>query len=290
MAPAIQPSNLAGTWYPADADDLRQQVEQFLGAQRDADAALRAVLVPHAGYRYSGRAAGAAYAKVGRGRWRRAAVIAPSHHHAFPGAALFPGDGFETPLGIVNVDRAAIRTLAASPLFTESAAPYAREHSLEIQLPFLQVIDPELELVPMMVGAADDAEALAALASVVRGLDDGETLFVVSSDFTHYGARFDYLPFPPTGPDAVSEQLRRLDFGAIEPIRRTDADGFLRYVRATGVTICGRGPIALFLHECRGRLTGDVASYYTSLDVTGDFEHSVSYAGIVFRPAELEAT
>ncbi|MBI2963933.1 MAG: AmmeMemoRadiSam system protein B [Deltaproteobacteria bacterium] len=289
MARAVQPSNLAGTWYPADAEELRRQVETFLGTARAADGSLRAILVPHAGYRYSGHAAGAAYARVGRGRWRRALVLAPSHYHSFAGAAVFPGDGFETPLGIVNVDHAATRMLAASPLFTETARPYAREHSLEIQLPFLQVIDPALQLVPVMVGAADDVEDLAALGATVRGLDDGETLFVISSDFTHYGAHFDYLPFPPDGPDAVSERLRRLDFGAIDRIRAGDADGFVRYVRSTGITICGRGPITAFLHERRGWFAADVVSYYTSLDVTGDFEHCVSYAGIVFRDAQPEA-
>lgn len=289
MAVSIQPSNLAGTWYPENADELRRQVETFLGEQREADASLRGIIVPHAGYRYSGRAAGAAYAKVGRGRWRRALVIAPSHHHAFAGAAVFPGDGFETPLGVVKVDHAATRALAASPLFIATAQPYAREHSLEIQLPFLQVIDPMIELVPVMVGVADDSDTLAALASVVRELDDGETLFVVSSDFTHYGTHFDYLPFPPDAADSVSAKLRGLDFGAIEAIRNADVEGFLRYVRSTEITICGRGPIALFLYECRGRLTGNLVSYSTSLDVTGDFEHCVSYAGIVFRPADREA-
>jgi len=288
-AAEIQPSNLAGTWYPADADELRAEVERLLGDDRTATGDLRAVIAPHAGYRYSGRAAGAAFARIGRNRWRRAVIVAPSHYHSFAGAAVFPGSGFATPLGVVRVDRGGVRNLAESPLCALDARPYAREHSLEIELPFLQIVDAGIEVVPVLVGAADDPEELEELGRVLRALGDGETLFVVSSDFTHYGVSFDYLPFVPNAAAEVSEALRELDLGAIEPILRGDTESFVEYVRSTGITICGRGPIAAFLHFAARRLKGELASYYTSLDVTGDFDHSVSYAAIRFRPAAGEA-
>src|SRR5262245_2530759 len=107
----IHSANLAGSWYPADPDELRAEVERSLGDEPRADPALRAIIVPHAGYRYSGDTAGAAFARVGRARWRRAVVIAPSHYHVFTGAAVYPGTGFATPLGVVRVDRQATRTL-----------------------------------------------------------------------------------------------------------------------------------------------------------------------------------
>jgi len=283
-AAEIQRSNLAGTWYPADPEELRAEVTRCLGDSRGEDGELGAMIVPHAGYRYSGRAAGAAFAKLTPGRWRRAVVVAPSHYHAFDGAAVFPGTGFATPLGIVPVDQAGARMLMESPLFAADPRPYAREHSLEIELPFLQVVDPALSIVPVLVGSHDDAVRLAALGRALGALDDHETLFVVSSDFTHYGSQFGYLPFPPDGPDSVAAELRRLDFGAIEPIRRGDAQGFASYVNATGITVCGRGPITAFLHFGAERLAGELLEYYTSLDVTGDYEHSVSYAAIAFRP------
>jgi hypothetical protein len=281
----IHPSNLAGTWYPADPGELRAQVEGFLGAARSGDPELRAMIVPHAGYRYSGKAAGVAYARLSRGRFRRAVVIAPSHHHSFEGAAVFPGTGFETPLGTVSVDRDAVHQLAGAKFFRPAAEPYAREHSLEVQLPFLQTVDPEIRLVPVLIGAGFESETLAGIAAALRSLDDGDTLFVVSSDFTHYGAAFDYLPFPADRCERVSARLRELDFGAIEPVRRGDVERFTSYVEETGITVCGRGPIAAFLYASRGRLEGELVSYYTSLDVTGDCEHSVSYAAIVFHPA-----
>jgi MEMO1 family protein len=282
----VQPSNLAGTWYPADPDELRAEVERCLGGSRNADDELGAMVVPHAGYRYSGRAAGAAFAKLAPGRWRRAVVIAPSHYHAFDGAAVFPGSGFSTPLGIVKVDRDGVASLTDSTLFAADERPYAREHSLEIELPFLQVIDPELPVVPVLVGTHDDAAGLTGLGKALAGLDDGETLFVVSSDFTHYGASFGYLPFPPKGPEYVAAELRRLDMGAIEAVRRIDAQAFTSYVADTGITVCGRGPITAFLNAAADGLAGELLEYYTSLDVTGDYEHSVSYAAIGFRPFE----
>jgi AmmeMemoRadiSam system protein B len=284
-AQEIQRSNLAGTWYPADPDELRAEVNRCLGGQRGEDGELGAMIVPHAGYRYSGPAAGAGFAKLAPGRWRRAVVVAPSHYHAFDGAAVFPGSGFATPLGVVRVDREGTGALMQSPLFAADARPYAREHSLEIELPFLQVVDPALQVVPVLVGSHDDAAQLAALGRALGALDDRETLFVVSSDFTHYGAQFGYLPFPPDGPESVAAELRRLDFGAIEPIRRLDAEGFASYVAATGITVCGRGPITAFLYAANRRLAGELLEYYTSLDVTGDYEHSVSYAAIGFRAA-----
>ncbi|MGH7803336.1 MAG: AmmeMemoRadiSam system protein B, partial [Candidatus Binatia bacterium] len=94
-------SSLAGSWYPADATELRREVRDHLDAARvSADPGVRALIAPHAGYQYSGRCAGAAYAHVPRGRFRRALLLAPSHRHVFRGAAVHPADGFETPLGV----------------------------------------------------------------------------------------------------------------------------------------------------------------------------------------------
>ncbi len=285
----VQPANLAGTWYPADPAELRAMVEGFLArADVGPDPTVRAVVVPHAGYRYSGVTAGAAYGRIPCRRWRRAAVVAPSHYHAFPGAAVHPGSGFATPLGVVPVDREAADAFVARARakVSFSTSPFRREHSVELQIPFLQVVDPSMRLVPILVGSGTRAGR--ELADALRSLDDGDTLFVVSSDFTHYGASFDYVPFPATGPEEVSQRLRELDFGAIDPVRRGDADRFDDYVAESGITVCGRTPISAFLHAEGGALEGELVAYRTSLEVTRDHEHSVSYAAIVLR-ARTEA-
>src|SRR5262249_38984161 len=136
--------------------------------------------------------------------------------------------------------------LATQSLFRLDAAPFDEEHSLEIQLPLLQRTLPAALVVPVLLGelVGDDT---AVLAGTLRQLFDPQTLFVVSSDFVHYGRRFGSLPFPSSDATSVRTALRRLDMGAIEYVCRGDAAGFRRYIAETGATICGRTPIAAFL-------------------------------------------
>jgi len=281
----IQRSHLAGTWYAGGREPLRAQVDDLLrGAAagiRAATPPLRGVVVPHAGYVYSGRAAATAYAGVAGGAYRRVVILAPSHFAAFRGVALPQVDGFETPLGVVPVDADQVAALARHPLFREDADPYRDEHALEIQLPFLQRVLPEARIVPMLFGSLTAADHTV-VATALRALIADGTIFVVSSDFVHYGWRFGYLPFPATAPEPVRAGLQRLDMGAIERVCAGDAAGFERYVEETGATICGRVPIATFLTLHGARTRGQLLAYYTSLDVTQDYEHCVSYASIAF--------
>ena len=190
-------------------------------------------------------------------------------------------DGFETPLGVVAIDRDALSGLLGQPLFRADAAPYREEHSLEIQLPFLQRVLPHARVVPVLLGGLGDAD-YAVIAAALQALAVPGTVFVISSDFVHYGWRFDYVPFPATSADEVRAKLRALDMGAIECVCGGRAASFRRYVTETGATICGHTPIGVFLtlHACRS--TGTLLTYYTSLDVTEDYEHCVSYASIAF--------
>jgi hypothetical protein len=157
-----------------------------------------------------------------------------------------------------------------------------REHALEIQLPLLQAALPGCALVPVLVGAleGDDAAELAAL--LRPSLQAADTLVVVSSDFVHYGARFDYLPVPAIDAATVAAAVRRLDEGALAPIVAGDADAFHRYVDETGATICGRHPIEVLLRALPPGMRGEQLGYTTSLAVTGDYEHTVSYATVAF--------
>ena len=280
---SIKRSTLAGTWYAAGESRLRDQVDDLLQTVRHPPtiAPLAALVVPHAGFVYSGRAAAAGYACLGAAAYRRAVILAPSHFASFRGAALLAVDAFETPLGTIAVDCDAVTALKRQPLFREDPAPYREEHSLEIQLPFLQRVLPGAQVVPVLLGglAADD---YATVAGTLRTLAGADTIFLVSSDFVHYGSRFDYLPFPPAGAEEVRDGLRALDMGAIELVCAGDAAGFGRYVAETGATICGRLPICVFLTLHAQRTPGQLLAYYTSLDVTHDYEHCVSYASIAF--------
>ena len=174
--------------------------------------------------------------------------------------------------------------LEGAPLVRRNPAVFMREHAFEIQLPWLQVLAPGVTVLPLLVGDLEPGDA-AALAGAVRPLLAPGTLIVVSSDMTHYGRRFDYLPVPPTDAATVAAAIRRLDDGALDRIVACDADGFSDYVEETGATICGRHPIEVLLRALPPGARGDPVARATSLDVSGEFDHTVSYAAVAFTAA-----
>jgi AmmeMemoRadiSam system protein B len=278
----VKRSTIAGTWYPAAADVLRETIDGWLNRISVRGAPPGAAIVPHAGYQYSGAVAAAAYAHWQNAPVDRVIVLAPSHRGAFRGVAVPDADAFETPLGTVAIDPA-VRDLTRGPLIRTNSSPFDGEHALEIQLPFLQRVLPQVPIIPLLLGYLDETDD-DVLAAALETIHTRSTVTVVSSDFTHYGRRFDYQPFPADDAAHVSERLRALDQGAIEPILAGDASGFRQYVGDTGITVCGRGPIGAFLTWARCRYRGELVAYQTSLDLTGDYEHSVSYAAIAFHP------
>ena len=278
--PSVKEPHLAGRWYPLAPAELAQSVRELLAAGGSPRPGVVAVVVPHAAYQYSGPTAAHGFAAAGAGV-RRAIVLAPSHFAHFRGAALLPMSGYRTPLGVVPIDAEATAALARVPLVRPNPAVFMREHALEIQLPLLQGLAPECTLVPLLVGSLEPGDA-AALAAALRSLLEPGTLLVASSDLTHYGRRFDYLPVPPTDAATVAAAVRRLDEGALEHIVARDADGFAAYVERTGATICGRSPIEVVLRALPAGARGERLAYTTSLDATGDYEHTVSYAAVAF--------
>jgi MEMO1 family protein len=279
--PHVKAPQLAGRWYPAEPEALRAMVGHLLAAAGPALPDVVAVLAPHAAYQYSGAVAAHAFAAAAGAPPVRAVVLAPSHFAAFRGAAVLPLEGYRTPLGVVTVDRAAVDALAATPLVRRNPAVFMREHAIEIQLPWLQALAPACAVVPVLVGTleAGDAEVLAA---ALRPLVVPGTLVVVSSDLVHYGARFDYVPVPPTDAATVAAAVRRIDDGALAAIEACDADGFARTVHATGATICGRHAIAILLHALPPGVRGRRLAYGTSLEQTGEHDQCVSYAAVAF--------
>jgi len=283
----VRPGVLAGTWYDADPDRLRATVDRFLQEAGDVSPSAGEVVglvVPHAGYVYSGQCAAHGYCTVAGRSFRRVILLGPSHTTGCRGLVMPEADAFETPLGRLSVDQAACRFLEGQVLFSRGALPHEREHALEIQLPFLQrVLEPGFMILPLVVGhlSGDD---YARAAEALRPLCDQETLVVVSSDFTHYGASFDYLPFT----DDVQQNLEKLDGGAVERILDLDLDGFLAYQHDTGATICGFRPIGVLISIFgdgwdRGTVAVDNLHYTTSGHSTGDWRHVVSYQALAVR-------
>lgn len=184
----VRPTAVAGAFYPADAQSLQASLRaSFADAVRpDPDEpAPKALIVPHAGYAYSGSIAASAYLRVARARQavRRVVLLGPSHRVPFRGVALSSADAWATPLGLVPIDQEAPVALRDVPWVLTDDRPHAPEHSLEVQLPFLQRTLREFSIVPFVVGRASPE----AIADVLDGLWGGpETIIVVSSDLSHY--------------------------------------------------------------------------------------------------------
>lgn len=283
---AVRPSALAGRWYPADAGELRRSVAAFLAlADPGAAPSGRPVLAvaPHAGHAWSGAAAGRVFGLL-RGRaYERILLLAPNHSRYLEGPSAPPADAYATPLGRVAVDREGREALVAAGVATSVASAHALEHAEEIQLPFLQVLwDEPPPVLPLLIPRLT-AAARADLAAALAPWADGRALVVVSTDFTHYGDAFGYVPFE----ENVPERLAALDGGALDRIEARDAAGLLAYRERTGITMCGLDAAALALSlpwdpslDIR-RLT-----YERSGDRDGTYEHCVSYAGLLGAVAE----
>ena len=281
---AVRPPAVAGQFYPGDAKALRATVEACLA---DAPAAefkgrLMALIAPHAGYEFSGKVAGWSFKQLRKGQFQRVIVLGPSHYGGFRGFSIMDAGAFATPLGDVPLDRPVCVKLSAHELHARADDAQAREHSIEAELPFLQVALGEFQLVPIMVGylAPGDAEKIAA---ALREYLTPSTLLVVSSDFTHYGRSYGYVPFT----EDIEQNLRKLDMGAVDLIVGKDYEGYVKYMRNPAPTICGRFPIEVLLKLLPAEAEGRLLKYDTSGRITGDWSLSVSYVSAIFTvPAD----
>jgi AmmeMemoRadiSam system protein B len=273
---------VAGQFYEADPERLRQQIRgSFLhplgpgelplsGEKSERD--IVACVTPHAGFMYSGACAAHVYGALSMQVKPKTIIILGTNHTGIGGVTTSFED-WATPLGIVMVDREAIRQLGIE--VDERAHRY--EHSIEVQLPFLQYIWEDFEFVPIIVSPRLGVDGN--LEDRISELDN--VLVIASSDFTHFGLNYGYMPFT----DNVRERLRELDMGAITFIEQMDEEGFADYVRSTGATICGHAPISSAIKTAKllGAKKGELLKYTTSGDIVGDFSSAVAYAAIVFR-------
>lgn len=278
----IRPAAVAGSWYPKDPIVLERYIDEMLNAAKpnSKQLSIRALIVPHAGYQYSGATAADGYTALRGLSFQRVLIFGPSHYYAFHGLSIDAVDAYATPLGNVPLDHAVITALRSSQLVNFNSHFSRREHSIEMQLPFLQrVLTPGWKLLPILIGSLRD-EDYAKIAELLIPLMNKNTLLIASSDFTHYGAHFGYQPFPID--DTIAAHLEVLDKGALAPILAKDADAILQYKQKTGITICGISPISILLRLLPKESIGTLQTYTTSGKLTGDYSHSVSYMSILF--------
>lgn len=181
----IRQPAVAGTFYPANPEKLQKMLSTYLGAAKGAAKVPKAMIVPHAGYIYSGEIAASAYARLKEGadKIKRVVVLGPSHRVGFKGLAVSRAEFFNTPLGEIPLDTVAIQSLLALPFVGYMDEAHHLEHSLEVQLPFLQTVLKDFKLIPIVAGEAS-AEQVAQVLELFY--DDEETLIVISSDLSHY--------------------------------------------------------------------------------------------------------
>jgi len=265
----VRPPAFAGSFYDARPDRLDRDVRAHLSAGGGAPGPAFGAIVPHAGYVYSGPVAGAVYARL---RIPPTCVIlCPNHTGRGAPAAVDPSDAWRTPLGDAPVDRAlALRLTALAPSLEEDAEAHRREHSLEVQLPFLQVLRPDVAFVPICLGEPSLAlcrEIGDALAAVCA--EEAEPpLVLASSDMSHYESRADGRP---------------KDDRALVRIEGLDAEGLFRTVQTERISMCGYLPATALLFAARAAGAGParVVARRDSGDETGDTSSVVGYAGVI---------
>jgi AmmeMemoRadiSam system protein B len=263
---------VAGRFYPREKDSLREEVHTYLSQSPEPEL-VRAVgcIVPHAGYIYSGHVAGAVFAAVQIPQL--CLVLCPNHTGMGRALAIVSEGAWETPLGDVPIDSAFAAALKRRcPHLHEDSAAHRSEHAAEVELPFLQMRQPQLKFVPIALGTGQ-FEALEqlgeAIADVIAARND-HILIVASSDMNHYES------------DAIT---RVKDHSAIEPILALDARALYDVVTQQNISMCGFGPAVAMLTAAKklGATSAELVKYATSGDVSGDRDLVVGYAGVIVR-------
>ncbi|HEX3703312.1 MAG TPA: AmmeMemoRadiSam system protein B [Vicinamibacterales bacterium] len=265
-APAV-----AGTWYPASASALAAALDGYLDqATRDVPGRLVALVAPHAGLLYSGPVAAHAYHLLSHRAFDLVVLVGPSHFVGFEGVAVVSSGRFETPFGPADIDATIAAALLATPVVREHAGAHAREHSLEMQLPFVRRLAPEARIVPLVMGfqSAGTIRALGdALAAVLR--DRPRALLIASTDLSHYH-------------DATT--ATQLDAVVMDAVERFDADTLEQALARQPEHACGGGPTVAVMRAAwqLGARDARLLHYADSGDVSGDKSSVVGYMAAAF--------
>jgi AmmeMemoRadiSam system protein B len=273
MSEDIRKSIIAGSWYPGRPETLRSQIQGFLKGAADPvpfTGELLALIVPHAGYVYSGGVAAYAYKLLLSRSFSQVVIVAPSHRHPFKGASIDQKAGYETPLGVIPVDKGLAQTISEkSPIFSYAPAGHSQEHSLEIQLPFLQETLRHFSFVPIIQGSQDPATCEEIAQALAKALKGKKVLLIASTDLSHFH------PYA---------QANSLDKKVLDRVAAFDEKGLMEDLSRDKVEACGGGPMVTVMKTAKllSADTAKVLKYANSGDVSGDRSRVVGYmaAGI----------
>ncbi|XP_022996626.1 protein MEMO1-like [Cucurbita maxima] len=247
----IRRASHAGSWYTDNSKKLAEELDGWLrasGLSKSPD--VRGVIAPHAGYSYSGRAAAYAFGNIDPTNISRIFLLGPSHHYYTPKCALSTATIYQTPVGDLPIDLEVIEELKATGKFElMDMRVDEAEHSMEMHLPYLAKVfeGHSVKVVPILVGAVS-AESEAMYGRLLaKYVDDPKNFFSVSSDFCHWGSRFNYMHYDKEH-GAIYKSIEALDHMGMDIIETGDPEAFKKYLQEYDNTICGRHPISVFLH------------------------------------------
>ncbi len=286
----IRKPAVAGQFYEANFEKLEKQIKDcFLSKLGPAELPLKkreknilGAICPHAGYAYSGPCASWAYKEIGESVFADLYILLGPNHTGLGKTSTLLED-FQTPFGVIKVDKEFGVALIKNSSLVESRPAHLHEHSIEVQLPFLQFVErdylKQLRFLPIVVNSDCNYKELAAAIKKTIEKTKKSVRIIASSDFTHYGSAYGYTPFSSN----IKENITALDNKAVEFIKKLDAQGFLEYVKQTGATICGALPIAVLIEILKDKAKKiRVLQHYNSGDVSGDYSNCVDYLSIVF--------
>jgi AmmeMemoRadiSam system protein B/AmmeMemoRadiSam system protein A len=321
----VRVGHLSGGWYRQEKNVLTRDIQNYFSTAQEKFPVftdrrfVKALIVPHAGHSFSGLCAASAYQSIIGAPIKRVIILAPSHRTAFSGVALPDYNTYRTVLGDISVDKAAIDSLKEEKLFGTVPKVHSVEHSVEIQLPFLQFCLKKFSIVPLIIGSGAEGDTFSnsdceKIANSLSKIIDDKTLVVVSSDFTHYGPNYSYFLSGEVPKSDVLLRIKRLDSRAIGMISKKSFNEFDAFLKRTKATICGRNAIKillkLFEKDVFKHLSCKLASYYTSVQLERarkekgseidvkkllqdipdkEIKNSVSYAGLIFTQEKLSS-
>ena len=267
----IRQSSVAGQFYPGSPRELTNMIRVFLGNAKTPDlkGKISGLVVPHAGYVYSGQRAAEAYKSLSGKIFKNVLVISPSHREFFNFISIYPGEGYETPLGIIERTHDFDKLVESSPGCRFSESGHGFEHALEVQLPFLQVIlGDSFRLLPVVIGNQDEKN-IAYLTNFLKTAksQDPDLLIIASSDLSHFHN---------------SETARRMDDMWIDAMKNYDIETLEKYFFSASCEACGGGGIIALLKALQSDKTQiSVTGYTHSGEINGDYSSVVGYTSAV---------
>ena len=266
----VRPAAVAGSWYPGNREKLAAAVDTQVAAAAHVDAppCPRALVAPHAGLLYSGPVAAHAYRLARKCPYAAVVLVGPSHFVTFRGVAIWPRGAWESPLGDVTIAEHLARDIAAqSRVVVEHPTAHGREHSLEMQLPFLARVLPGIPIVPLVMGYQNRATAFAlgdSLAGALKAHGAGDVLLVASSDLSHYES---------------ADTASALDAVVLKCVQGLDAEALMDALEREPRHACGGGPMVSVIRAASllGCTQARVLAYADSGDVSGDKASVVGY-------------